>query len=343
MNRPINLLLILSSKQLPAPIYEVEQLAKLAYQKSTVLFATTRFVNGLIPGTSKITLYGDEELKHNLLATGIFEEFITLNSPEGESIANSDPLYEKEYPITLKGFIRLSLFELFPDNESIDSLNALLETGEFLKSDHPIFEEEEIPFGRQKNSIYYIEDRTGSGKVSASEQINLLECKRRELEDKVHQLASFWQITEDRRRSLKLESEQDLDELFAEIEKLKQNQNQRVDERLIIKIIAKLIRFFYPSIEFIQGSVETLVNRYHAPENVMKLLSDLNTDFQRAKSNRPTKKIQGTKNWYEYSAKKDCRVYFRRMYKSGQCHPHVYISEKKRQKQDIQLLKKYDD
>lgn len=126
----LHVLLMLSTKQPPDPIIEVEwhdrMTKELSDEKSPTFIATTRLIKGLRPGVSEVHFYGDSQLDNAYLGSGIFHSYILLTSPKGQELMNELEVY-RNYgcPANTRGFIGVTKFENVV-GMSIDDLNGVM-------------------------------------------------------------------------------------------------------------------------------------------------------------------------------------------------------------------------
>ena len=203
--RPINVLLLLSSKQLPHPTNEIDALIEEADKSDLGIthFVTTRAVGDrLTPGKSVVALYGDKELEFDLLATGLFVDFIPRYDTRWNAIIDRHPVYShSEVPQTAIGMIEIEDIQL-ARKEGLEVLNAIREDGkrvttELIKELHAVSEHD--VFGTYASSIYFV----AGANPSDSERIELLLAKKDELEKKTADFAARWRESEDYRTKIR--------------------------------------------------------------------------------------------------------------------------------------------
>ena len=135
--RALNVLLYLSTKQLPHPVDEMIELARRAEESrngsDSVPFITTRFLSGLKPGESEVALYAsDEKGGYELLARANFRGFVGRDTADWDELISNDPTYEIDrMPETARGAIRLGDLKL-SDSGSMAALEGLLANGQQL-------------------------------------------------------------------------------------------------------------------------------------------------------------------------------------------------------------------
>lgn len=148
--RPINCLLMVSTKQPPDPVYEIGQLVhQSASGGDPVFFITTRLIKGLWPGSSRISFYADARLGNVYLGQGVFESFILLNTPRGLEILNNSKLYRTHgTPTRSVGFVELTNVRKEGGIITIDDLNGVMTNGKDLTLDN-------LPNSPARVQIYY--------------------------------------------------------------------------------------------------------------------------------------------------------------------------------------------
>ncbi|MGO9568956.1 MAG: hypothetical protein ACLP5H_15580 [Desulfomonilaceae bacterium] len=153
----IHCLLMLSSKEPPDPMHEIEWHArKWEEEKKPTFVATTRQIKRLHPGVSEIHFYADSQLGNSYLGGGIFHSYIPLSTPKGQEILTNSDLY-KNYgcPATTRGFIGVTEFKATP-GEPLENLEG------FLRANDKPLTMENLPASAARIQIYFYKN-PGSG------------------------------------------------------------------------------------------------------------------------------------------------------------------------------------
>ena len=134
---PLNVLLMLSSRQAPAPKAEIDHhIDAWASNKSPVYMATTRVLAELVPGESAVAFYGDSQMGNEFLGVGRFEGYLPGMSLRAAELLKSHGLYSTNgVPHGLRGFVILSHIRKPKRGETLTSLSGRLRRRQGVESE----------------------------------------------------------------------------------------------------------------------------------------------------------------------------------------------------------------
>jgi hypothetical protein len=123
-----NVLLMLSSNQPPPPQQEVRWHASRCASHGVTHLVTTRTLAGLTVGESVVAFYGNADLNNQYLGRGVFLDYIPLDTPAGQQLLQSSPLYSAQgIPDNARAFIQLRDVQVAHPGEGLASLNGIIE------------------------------------------------------------------------------------------------------------------------------------------------------------------------------------------------------------------------
>jgi len=303
--RALNVLLYLSTKQLPHPVDEMVDLAQRAGESKngsdSVPFVTTRFLSGLTPDESEVALFtSDEKGGYELLARANFRGFVDRDTAEWDELISNDPTYEIDrMPETARGAIRLGNLKLLAESISIVDLDGRLADGERLTEElitrSPISDHE---IGFQYTSLYYVKCGSEIQDVTAGERISLLLAKNDELTDKVSQLAEFWNDKKFRFQEIfddNIEEDQKLIAYESEIREFKEEKIKMSSRQQKSDLVDSLLSNVYKNLEFVVNSGSILFNYCASSKSVWDVVRLLNDNKYVDKETYVVKKFKSTK------------------------------------------------
>lgn len=157
-----NVLLMLASTQKPPPRQEAHWHATHPSVDGMSYVATTRKLSGMTPGRSVVAFYGDIVLSNQLLAYGIYEDYLRIDSDEGQAILQSSDLYrEHGTPDRVIGLIKLRSFVELPEGTCLDALGCAIQA-DGVGNGRPLTLLN-LPVGPARSQVYF--QRTGQGQA----------------------------------------------------------------------------------------------------------------------------------------------------------------------------------
>jgi hypothetical protein len=156
---PLNVLLMLSSRQSPAPEVEIDHhLEALARGEPQAYLATTRVLTDLVPGEGAVAFYGDSHMNNKFLGIGRFDGYLPISSIRAAELLRTHPLYSTGgVPTGLRGFVILSKLRKPKQGETLDKLAdpKSLAPGARLRAGGKKLNLENIPPGPARTAVYF--------------------------------------------------------------------------------------------------------------------------------------------------------------------------------------------
>lgn len=324
--RPLNVLLLLSYGEQPPPWDELSALSDACRESPTgeAYFATTRNVSSLHPGAD-VAFYVDGPDHHFVLAAGVFEEFISIDSAEGRRLQRRHTLYGITSPSRMRGLIRLSQVALQPQSTLVDSLGGWLADGRRLSYDT-------LPQGHAGASVYYVKTGDPAG-PSLGDRLRLSDAKVFELEDKYADTRKLMETARVQRDRDQVRSARTIGTLLDE---------EKVSGRA--RKLADVLRLSYqsvfPNLRLIPRSAYTLVTAYTESRSLVERLSKLNAERETVGGLRDAEQLAGAPGWFESRFGDDIgRLYYRRIGAGRDTRVLVLVSRKSRQGRDVDYLR----
>lgn len=296
--RAINVLLLLSTRQTPEPLHEIEALVR--WPTRDVPLAVTRLVHEyLTKGQSRVALYADEH-DYPVLAEGTFERFV------GFADGSEADEFRREYhrhpdlgpvPDRCIGFLLLSELKEIPPSRRLADLDASMESGRRL--DENALDELDAgarsPFGLEKAAIYFVR---GSQAPTQDEAIAMLRAKQAELHSKLRDLSARSESAIAKREQVQREK----DSIEGDYESLRERSEKRGDK--LEKRLQPLFSRAYANLTFERDSQEFVLHQ--DARAVWDTLDGLN-------SHGPLKseRFEGARGWREVEMGGPVRIYYR--------------------------------
>jgi hypothetical protein len=123
-----NVLLMFSTDQRPDPVEEIRWHAERSARGERTAVATTRILSGMTRGRSIVAFYGNSRLGNRLIGFGTFAGYARSTSERGKRLLAANELYKgANLPMGIKGLVELIDVRLAGPDDSVDSLNGVLE------------------------------------------------------------------------------------------------------------------------------------------------------------------------------------------------------------------------
>ena len=152
---PLNVLLMLSSRQAPDPMVEINYHAKeWACGGALAFIATTRVLSGLIPGESAVAFYGDSRMGNEFLGVGQFEGFLPIESLRAAEIRTTHELYSKfGVPVGMRGFVMISRLRRPRRGETLDAFVSDYQA--LIRATDKELSTGNLPDGPSRTAVYF--------------------------------------------------------------------------------------------------------------------------------------------------------------------------------------------
>ena len=322
----LNVLLLLSYDQKPAPDEEIIALESECSNVGHVYFATTRNIGTLSAG-AEVAFYADGQDNFSLLATAEFDRFLSIDDREGREILSRHTIYGAKQPERMRGFVRLKGLKLWPGGTSVDTLNGWLADGDRLTL-------ENLPQGHAAASIYYMKPDSHRC-ISIEAKLELSQAKCAELEDKYADTRRLWDREVRWKERIHRKAIADLRN--QTLEGKRPSGGGRVQLK---RTIEYLLNLTCPNIRLNKDSIDCMVRNYDECPSLFKRLMILNNDPLLYKGIPGGKAIQGSKKgWFRARFGDDLgRMYYRRVLKGRDAIVEVRISQKDEQSRDLDNL-----
>jgi len=306
-------------------VREVLLLSETCRDVGRAVLAVTRDLSALEPeALFVITCDGPDYGR--ILAMARYQEFLGIDTEDGDQLRRQHELYSREVPDGLFGFVVLTAVELSATRPFLDTLGAWLADGSRLTADA-------LPRGSQGVTTFFV---PGEATPSAEETVALLRARLREIEQKSVDIRES-RKRERERADRATDRARNLEAQRRYFEGLGQRPSGRV--KRMENLLDKLFEKAFPKLRFCGDSATTVI-AYTGSDQVAGLLRSLSllndTDDQpRGK----TVKGKG-EGWFEVRFGAETgRLYFRR--RGASARTLVYASTKPDQEQDISRLGQY--
>lgn len=319
----LNVLLLLSYEQQPAPDEEVLVLEAACEQHGEVFFASTRNLSSL-DEAGEVAFYADGQDSLGVLATAKFRGFLPIGSAEASRALSKHILYGARQPQRMRGLVRLSEFKTCAGGVTIGDLSGWMADGSRLTL-------ETLPSGHAATSVYYVK-HSGPTSLSGDLQARLWRAKCLELEDKYADTRTLWDRDVRRLRRVHAEAMERVYETHDEM-----TANNHIKRGGLWKNAALTLQSIFPNLRFLQDSVEVLFTNYPRSQSIMQRLSELNDDPMLSRGLRDGKALQGLKKWFEARAGDNLgRLYYRAVGVGRDAFVAVLLSQKDEQSRDVE-------
>src|SRR5487761_405536 len=274
----VNVLLLLSYDQQPAPDEEIIALENGCREAGHVDVATSRNISTLSAG-AEVAFYSDGQDNFGLLAKAEFDRFFSIDDRDGREILSRHTLFGTKQPKRMRGFVRLKGLELCPGGTSVATLNGWLADGNRLTLDN-------LPQGHARTSVYYVKSFGG---ISTLARLELSEAKCAELEDKYADTRQLW--------NNELKSQERIyRNALADMREKTPSGGGRGHAKRMIKLFVDVT---CPNIRLLKDSLDCIVRNYDECPSLIRRLMSLNNDPLLSKGLVGGKPLHGSnKGWF---------------------------------------------